>query len=109
MTIIDDDSFVDLSGKFVSKLRTHLHSSAKAWANDLKALLAGESGSGTRTYAGRRYFFPLPKIPAVLQNFAGELYRYLSRNSPVTEPFNAMEGLPDVRSTEMARGQLIRS
>ena len=109
MSVIDEDSFPALSGKFVSKLRTHIHSASKVWSNDLKLLLAQENSAEVKTYAGRRYFSPPPGISPALQRSSEECYRYLSRNIIVSGPLSAVGGVPHIRASQMALGQLIRS
>ena len=109
MSAIDEDAFPALSEKFVPMLCTRLHSAPKVWSNDLKLLPAQENTAEVKTYAGRRYFFPLPRISPELQRFSDEWYRYLSRNIKVSEPLTALGGVPHIRASQMALGQFIRS
>ena len=109
MSVIGEDSFSEISDKFVSMLCTHLHSASEIWSGGLKLLLSHDNSPHVKTYAARRYFFPLPMISDAIQSFSDERYRYLSRTVAVSEPLSAMGGVPHIRASQMAIGQLIRS
>ena len=109
LRIINAETLMQTSECFISKFCTRLHSEAKNWSRSLKTSLAEESHAGKRTYAGKRYFSPLPKLEDGLQSFSDECHRYLSAEISVKETWSDKSRKPPIQNTQLALAQLIRT
>ena len=109
MRVVDDETLAQTSECFTSKFCTRLHKAAKAWSSALKTSLAEELVTGKKTYAGQRHFSPLQKVDDGLQSFSDERHRYLLSKTNVSEQWKDKTTPPDIRCTQMALAQLVRT
>ena len=109
LRVVDEETLAQTAECFTSKFCTRLHQAAKSWSNALKTSIAEELVTGKRTYAGRRHFSPMPKLDGGLQSFSDECHRFLSGDVTVTEQWKDKTLAPDIRKSQMALAQLVRT